>query len=129
MVIDLGDSGGSDPAIAQAKWPFPVRMARGAGSIRDRVAAAAQGSPVLVVDADTLADARLYDFLAAQSGDLVAADGDAILARLGDASRLQPGATTSIRRDPSRRAAPDPGGRFQASSAICAAPCPSICSA
>jgi phosphatidylglycerophosphate synthase len=94
VVIDLGGSDAPDPEIAQEKWPFPVRIARGAGSIRDRVAAAAQGSPVLIVEADTLADARLYDFLGTRSGDLVAADGEAILARLGDVSRLQPGATT-----------------------------------
>jgi hypothetical protein len=94
VVIDLGDSNAPDPAIALEKWPFAVRVARGAGTIRERVMAVAQGSPVLVVDADTLADARLYDFLSTQSGDLVAAEGDAILARLGDASRLQPGATT-----------------------------------
>ena len=94
VIIDLGGSAAPDPAIAQAKWPFPVRIARGAGSIRDRVGAAAQGSPVLIVDADTLADARLYDFLGAQSGDLVATDGDAILARIGDASRLRPEAMT-----------------------------------
>ncbi|CAN0514893.1 unnamed protein product, partial [Phaeothamnion confervicola] len=94
VFIDLGDSGEPDPAAARATWPFPVRVTRGTGTIRERVAAAALGSPVLIVDADTLADARLYDFLATRSGDLVAADGDAILARLGDASRLQPGATT-----------------------------------
>jgi phosphatidylglycerophosphate synthase len=94
VIIDLGGSAAPDPEIAQEKWPFPVRVARGAGTIRERVAAAAQRSPALVVEADTLVDARLYDFLAAQSGDLVAADGDAILARIGDASRLQPGAAT-----------------------------------
>ncbi len=94
VVIDLGDSGAADPAVAQVKWPFPVRIARGAGSVRDRVAAAAPGSPVLLVEADTLADARLYECLATQAGDLVAADGDATLARLCDASRLQPGAMT-----------------------------------
>ncbi|HWA47371.1 MAG TPA: CDP-alcohol phosphatidyltransferase family protein [Dongiaceae bacterium] len=93
VIVDLGDSGAADPAIVQAKWPFPVRVARGAGTIRERVTAAAVGAPALVVDADTLADARLYDFLATQSGDLVASDGDAILARLEDPSRLQPGAT------------------------------------
>lgn len=94
VIIDLGGSGAPDPDIAQEKWPFPVRIARGAGAIRDRVSAAAQGSPVLVVEVDTLADARLYDFLSAQPGDIVAADGDAILARLDDASRLQSDATT-----------------------------------
>jgi hypothetical protein len=94
VIIDLGAGGAPDPEIAQERWPFPVRIARGGGSIRDRVGAAARGLPVLLVEADTLADARLYDFLSAQPGDLVAADGDAILARLGDASRLQPGATT-----------------------------------
>jgi len=94
VVIDLGDSQAAEPAIARAKWPFPVRVVRGGGTIRDRIAGAAPGAPVLALDADTLADARLYDFLAAQSGDLVAQDGDAVVARIADPSRLHAAALT-----------------------------------
>ncbi len=89
VVIDLGDGGGADPAVARADWPFPVRVARQGGSIRTRIAAAAGGGAVLAVDADTLADARLYDFLAQQPRALAAADNGAVLAFIADPAHLR----------------------------------------
>ena len=79
VVVDFGDSGRPDPAEARDKWPFPVRIARGAGGIKARIAAACGTAPVLAVDIDTLADARLYDFLAQQPGAVAAEENGAVL--------------------------------------------------
>ncbi len=93
VVVDLGDSGRPDPVAARADWPFPVRVARGGGTIRTRIAAAAAGAPVLAVDCETLVDARLYDFLVQQQRALVAEEDGAVLAFIPDAGLLRAEAT------------------------------------
>jgi len=94
VVVDFGDSGRPDPAEARDKWPFPVRIARGAGGIKARIAAACGTAPVLAVDIDTLADARLYDFLAQQPGAVAAEENGAVLALITDAATLRAEATS-----------------------------------
>lgn len=92
VIIDLGPGAASDPAEAGRAWPFPVRVARGDGSVRDRIARAAEGRRVLAIGAETLVDARLYDFLTSQSRDLIAEDGDAAIAWIADPTGLDPAA-------------------------------------
>jgi phosphatidylglycerophosphate synthase len=97
VIIDLGASGAAEPKELQAKWPFPVRVARGPGNnggdIAARIAAAAHGGKVLAVEVDTLPDARLYDFLAQRREAVAAEENDAVLALITDPAALVPGAT------------------------------------
>ena len=93
VIVDLGDSGRPEPEVLRAKWPFPVRVTRGGGTIRARIAAAADGAPALAVDCETLVDARLYDFLAQQQRAMAAEENGAVLALITDASLLRADAT------------------------------------
>ncbi len=92
VIIDLGQSGTADPAVATRPWPFRVRVVRSSGPAQRRIAQIAHGRRVLAVDADTLIDARLYDFLTTQARDLVAEDGDAAIAWVADPMALDPAA-------------------------------------
>jgi phosphatidylglycerophosphate synthase len=65
---------------------------RNSGSIAQRLAKGAIGRRVLALDAQTLIDARLYDFMTAQANDLVAEDGGAAMAWIADAGVLDPSA-------------------------------------
>jgi phosphatidylglycerophosphate synthase len=65
---------------------------RNAGTIAQRIGKIAGGARVLALDSRTLIDARLYDFLTAQPRDLVAEDGAAAVAWIGDPAALEPGA-------------------------------------
>ncbi|HNB28053.1 MAG TPA: CDP-alcohol phosphatidyltransferase family protein [Alphaproteobacteria bacterium] len=93
VIVDLGDSGRPQPDALSAAWPFPVRVARGGGTIRARIVAAAAGESVLAVDCETLVDARLYDFLAQQQRAMAAEENGAVLAFIPDASLLRAEAT------------------------------------
>ncbi|WP_119305044.1 CDP-alcohol phosphatidyltransferase family protein [Dongia deserti] len=84
VIIDLGESAADDPPEAKRKWPFPLRVVRHGGTIAQRIARVAGGARILALDAQTLVDARLYDFLVQQRHDLVAEDGDAAIAWIGD---------------------------------------------
>jgi phosphatidylglycerophosphate synthase len=84
VIIDLGSSEAADPVEAKRRWPFPVRVVRGAGSIAQRLARSAIARRVLALDAATLIDARLYDFMATQTRDVVAEDGAAAMAWISD---------------------------------------------
>ena len=88
VIIDLGSNEAADSVEAKRRWPFPVRLVRGAGSIAQRLARSAIARRVLVLDAATLVDARLYDFMATQTRDVVAEDGAAAMAWLSDTAAL-----------------------------------------
>jgi phosphatidylglycerophosphate synthase len=88
VIIDLGSHEAADPVEAKRRWPFPVRLVRGAGTIAQRLARSAIARRVLVLDAATLVDARLYDFMATQTRDVVAEDGAAAMAWLSDTAAL-----------------------------------------
>lgn len=94
IVVDLGDSGRPEPVETRGKWPFPIRIARGAGDVKTRITTACGSAPVLAVEIDTLADARLYDFLAQQRRAVAAEDRDAVLALITDAAALRAEATS-----------------------------------
>src|SRR5262249_18445820 len=91
VVIDLGSEEAAEPEEAARRWPFPVRIVRNSGTIAQRLAKGAIGRRVLVLDAQTLIDARLYDFMTTQTYDVAAEDGDAAMAWIADASTLDPG--------------------------------------
>jgi phosphatidylglycerophosphate synthase len=92
VVIDLGASQKPEPEEAARRWPFPVRVVRTAGTIAQRLAKSAVGRHVLVLDAQTLIDARLYDFVTAQPRDLAVEDGSAAMAWIADPTALAPDA-------------------------------------
>lgn len=92
VVIDLGANETPEPQEAKRRWPFPVRVVRNGGAIAQRLAKSAVSRRMLVLDTQTLIDARLYDFVTAQSRDLVVQDGDAVAAWIADPSVLDPAA-------------------------------------
>jgi phosphatidylglycerophosphate synthase len=92
VVIDIGGNASVDLAVTRRSWPFQLRIAVGGDTVRARIAAA--GSPVLAVDVDTLADARLYDFLAQRPQAIAAEDNGAFLALVTDPAQLRAEATT-----------------------------------
>jgi phosphatidylglycerophosphate synthase len=92
IVLDLGNGGIDEPAEAKGRWPFPVRVVRNGGTIAQRISRIAGGARVLALDARTLVDARLYDFLAHQERDLAVQDGGAAVAWIGDPAALDPDA-------------------------------------
>src|SRR5262245_61203796 len=93
VVVDLGESDAPEPPEARLRWPFPVRIVRGSGTVARRIASSAIGRRILALDARTLVDARLYDFLVAQPRDLVAEDGGAAMAWIADPAALDPSAS------------------------------------
>jgi phosphatidylglycerophosphate synthase len=92
VVIDLGSGETPEPPEAGRRWPFPVRVVRNGGTIAQRLGKSAVGGRVLALDAHTLIDARLYDFVTAQSRDLAVQDGDAVAAWIADPATLEPDA-------------------------------------
>jgi phosphatidylglycerophosphate synthase len=88
VVLDLGPGVTAEPEEAKCRWPFPVRVVRNSGTIAQRLAKGAVGRRVLALDAQTLVDPRLYDFIAAQPSDLAAEDGEAAIAWIADPSVL-----------------------------------------
>ena len=93
VILDLGQSPAADPAEAARTWPFAIRVVRNGGTVQQRIAKIANGRRILAVDAQTLVDARLYDFLAMQARDLAAEDGAAAIAWIADPASLDPNAT------------------------------------
>jgi phosphatidylglycerophosphate synthase len=93
VIIDLGSAQVEEPEEARRRWPFPIRVVRGGGTVAQRLARSAVGRRVLALDAQTLVDARLYDFIAVQPRDLAVEDGEAALAWIADPAVLDPHAT------------------------------------
>ncbi|MEZ5829910.1 MAG: CDP-alcohol phosphatidyltransferase family protein [Dongiaceae bacterium] len=92
VILDLGASEIAEPKEAGGRWPFPVRVVRNGGTIAQRLAKSAIGRRVLVLDARTLVDARLYDFVTSQAHDLAAQGDGAAMAWIADAAALDPDA-------------------------------------
>jgi phosphatidylglycerophosphate synthase len=88
VVLDLGGSQIAEPREAGLRWPFPVRVVRNGGTIVQRLAKSTVGRRVLALDTQTLTDARLYDFVTAQTRDLAVEDGDAAMAWIADLAAL-----------------------------------------
>ncbi|HEV8388868.1 MAG TPA: hypothetical protein VGQ35_03440, partial [Dongiaceae bacterium] len=80
VIIDVGQGTTAEPAEARRRWPFPVRVVRNGGSVAQRLAKSAIARRVLALDARSLVDARLYDFMTTQDRDLAAEDGAAAMA-------------------------------------------------
>ena len=93
VIVDLGDGAHTEPHEAGRRWPFPVRVVRNGGSVAQRIARIAGGARVLALDAQTVVDARLYDFTTAQPRDLAVEDGGAAMAWIGDPAALASDAT------------------------------------
>ena len=93
VIVDLGDGAHTEPHEAGRRWPFPVRVVRNGGSVVQRIARIAGGARVLALDAQTVVDARLYDFTTAQPRDLAVEDGGAAMAWIGDPAALASDAT------------------------------------
>jgi phosphatidylglycerophosphate synthase len=68
-------------------------VVRNGGSVAERIARIAGGARVLALDAQTVVDARLYDFVTAQPRDLAIEDGGAAMAWLTDPATLASDAT------------------------------------
>jgi len=93
VIIDMGSSDIADPDEAKRRWSFPVRIVRNGGSIAERITKGAVGNRILALDAQSLADARLYDFLTTRKHDLAVEDDAAAIAWIADAAALNPKAT------------------------------------
>jgi phosphatidylglycerophosphate synthase len=100
VIVDVG-SGGSEPDFAlEPRLEAPVRITQGAGTVGERLAAALDGEPLLVTDAASLVDARLYGYLGTHAGSRVARveapNEGAVIARIepGDRSEIAATATT-----------------------------------
>ena len=63
-------------------------MVRNGGSVAQRIARSAAARRVLALDAQTVVDARLYDFVTAQPRDLAVEDGGAAMAWIADPAAL-----------------------------------------
>jgi phosphatidylglycerophosphate synthase len=85
IVIDIGSSGNRPTFRSDERLKCPIRIVETAGSTADRLRAAlakAGDEPIIATTSATLADARLYAYLASQTGSRRAGDGVAILARI-----------------------------------------------
>ncbi len=91
IIVDIGGNGARPSFRPDRRLTCPIRIVQSSGKVADRVrAAAAGGEPILATTAASLADARLYRYLADQTGSRQAGDGAAVLARieLPDVARL-----------------------------------------
>ncbi|HVZ02155.1 MAG TPA: CDP-alcohol phosphatidyltransferase family protein [Dongiaceae bacterium] len=100
VIVDVG-SGGAEPDFArEPRLKCPVRVTRTAGTAGQRLAAALGDEPLLVTDAASLVDARLYGYLGTHGGSRIAAvDGQnqgAVIARIepGDRPKIAADAAT-----------------------------------
>src|SRR5690606_18884755 len=91
VIVDIGNAT-TEPGWADEKrLGCPVRIARGGGDTAERLLRALAGGEVLIVtDAATLADARLYRYLAGCTGSRAARENRAVIARIEpvDGARL-----------------------------------------
>ena len=96
IIVDVGDSAARPSFRPDRRLRCPIRITQVAGSVADRLraAAGAGNDPILATTATSLADARLYGYLAGQAGSRQASDGAAVLARIepADIDRLDAGA-------------------------------------
>lgn len=82
ICIALAPGAADPPPFGDSlKKRFPLRWSREAGSLHDRIAHAVQegqGEPLLVLEADSVVDARLLQYMANQHGSLAACDGEGV---------------------------------------------------
>ncbi|MDY0874299.1 CDP-alcohol phosphatidyltransferase family protein [Dongia rigui] len=90
VIIDVG-AGPVPDWVAEPRLACPVRVVTGEGTCGDRLRAAlAANEPLLATDAASLADGRLYRYLADRSGSCAVRANKATIARIEpvDASRI-----------------------------------------
>lgn len=91
VIIDIGSAAAEPDWIVEKRLGCPVRFARGGGDMAERLLRAlAEGETLIATDAATLADARLYRYLADHDGSCAARENRAVIARIepGDGARL-----------------------------------------
>lgn len=83
VIIDVGDSTTVPDYRKDDRLGCPVRIVRQSGSLHERLhAAMADGEALLVTDASTLADGRLYRYLADCTASCAAREKRAVVARI-----------------------------------------------
>ena len=100
VIVDVG-AGGTDPSfVAEPRLKCPVRITQTPGTIGERLAAALGDEPLLVTDAASLVDARLYGYLGTHAGSRVAAvdapNQGAVMARVEPGDRTKIAAATTL---------------------------------
>jgi phosphatidylglycerophosphate synthase len=100
VIVDVG-SGSAEPSfVMEPRLKCPVRIAQTAGSVGERLAAALKDEPLLVTDAASLVDARLYGYLGTHAGSRVAAvdaaNQGAVMARIEPDDRARIGAAATL---------------------------------
>lgn len=91
VIVDIGLAAAEPACPEEPRLGCPIRIVRGEGSVADRLGRAlADGEALIATDAATLADARLYRFLAERTGSCAARENRAVIARIepDDAARL-----------------------------------------
>lgn len=91
VIIDLGDAAAEPGFAAEPRLGCAIRIERGGGDVAARLLRAlAAGEALIATDAASLADARLYRYLAERSGSAAARENRAVIARIepADAAHL-----------------------------------------
>src|SRR4051812_4984731 len=73
VIVDVGASGAEPSFVLEPRLKCPVRIVQTPGTTGERLAAALGDEPLLVTDAASLVDARLYGYLGTNTGSRVAA--------------------------------------------------------
>ncbi|TDQ81457.1 phosphatidylglycerophosphate synthase [Dongia mobilis] len=83
VIIDIGDAATTPAFRGEPGLGCPVRILRESGSTTERLRRAlSAGEPLIATDATTLADGRLYRFLADQKASGAARENRAVIARI-----------------------------------------------
>lgn len=83
VVIDLGDNAATPSFETDPRLGCSVRIERGSGTVAERLQRTLNsGEPVIATDAATLADARLYRYLADGKASAAARENRAVIARI-----------------------------------------------
>ncbi|MES1152712.1 MAG: CDP-alcohol phosphatidyltransferase family protein, partial [Dongia sp.] len=100
VVVDVGTGGAVADFVLEPRLRAPVRIVQTAGTVGERLAAALGNEPLLVTDAGSLVDARLYGYLGTHAGSRVAeADAEnqgAMMARIEPSDRSKIGAAATL---------------------------------
>jgi phosphatidylglycerophosphate synthase len=101
IIVDVGTGSAEPSFVMESRLKCPVRIAQTAGTVGERLAAALGDAPLLVTDAASLVDARLYGYLGTHAGSRIAAvdapNQGAVMARIepGDRAKIAAAATLS----------------------------------
>jgi len=100
VIVDVGTGGASADFVLEPRLKAPVRVVQTTGTVGERLAAALADEPLLVTDAASLVDARLYGYLGTHAGSRVAeADPEnqgAVMARIEPGDRGKIGAAATL---------------------------------